>query len=119
MNVAFAPRILLITGGLLIWAAAFLFNYVFAAIVCARGLADVQLLGIGLLTLVLTSVNLIAIAGLTLVARRARRVGRASSAPGAATRDGAAASIACIVCLLGGIAIVWNALPPLVVGAHC
>ena len=119
MNVAFAPRIFLITGGLLIWAASFLVNYVFAAVACARGFADVQWLGIGLLTLVLTSVNLIAIAGLALVAMRARRVGRASFAPGMATRDGAAASIACIVCLLGGIAIAWNALPPLLVGTHC
>ena len=119
MNVGFAPRIFLITGGLLIWAAAFLFNYVFAAIACARGFADVQWLGIGLATLVPTSVNLIAIAGLALVAMRARRAGLASSPTGRGTHDSVSADIACIVCLLALIAIAWNALAPLVVGVRC
>lgn len=45
MQHRFASTTFLITGGLLVWMADFVFVYVFVAVACARGFADIVILG--------------------------------------------------------------------------
>ncbi|MBM0106134.1 hypothetical protein JM946_15475 [Steroidobacter sp. S1-65] len=46
MQHRFTATTFLVSGGLLVWMANFTFVYVFAALACARGFADVDLLGL-------------------------------------------------------------------------
>src|SRR3546814_15575902 len=58
-------------AGLLIWAAHFLLIYGFAALACARGFADVRLLGAGVVPLIVgaaTAVAILAVAAMLLLA---------------------------------------------------
>ncbi len=45
---SFTRTAFVVWSGLLIWAADFLLVYVFAAVACARGFADVQVSGVGI-----------------------------------------------------------------------
>ena len=104
------PRTALFTAaGLLIWAADFLFIYIFAAVACARGFADVTVLGAGIVPLAsfVATVSALAMTGL-IIAAGARRAGKAGSGNGAFL--GALAAIAALVAL---IAIVFTGLPGL------
>jgi hypothetical protein len=107
----FVPALLLISGGVLVWAAAFLASYAFAAVACARGFADATLLGVAVVPAASGAATLAAAAGIVAVARRALR---RSDPPSAAIRDAAL-----VVCVLGAIGVIWNALPPLLVAARC
>jgi hypothetical protein len=64
MQHRFGSTTFLITGGLLIWMADFVFVYVFVAIACARGFADVVILSWPLVPVV-TSVASLAAAAFT------------------------------------------------------
>src|SRR3546814_6226724 len=58
-------------AGRLIWAAHFLLIYGFAALACARGFADVRLLGAGVVPLIVgaaTAVAILAVAAMLLLA---------------------------------------------------
>lgn len=81
----FTRTVLFITGGLLIWLANFVFVYVFAAVACARGFADVQLAGVRLVVLVVTVSNLLAGAAsvaLLVIAGKRRRTERGNREAG-------------------------------------
>jgi hypothetical protein len=98
-------------GGLLIWAADFLFIYVFAAIACARGYADTTVLGIGIVPLAGAIATLLAAgasAAIFLAGRREARPAVADSANG-----GFLPGLAAIAALLALIGIVFTGLPAL------
>lgn len=81
---SFAVRFALAIGGLIVWAAHFLAVYMAAAVICARGFADVSLLGIGLVPFAVAVATLLALAANLSLARAAsaderRHPGRASS----------------------------------------
>ena len=54
----FISKTFFLFGGLLIWATHFMFVYSATAVACARGLADITVLGVGLipLTVILATV---------------------------------------------------------------
>jgi hypothetical protein len=107
------PRTALFTAaGLLIWAADFLFIYIFAALACARGFADMTVLGAGIVPLAsfVATVVALALTGL-IIAAGARRAKRTNAGNGAFI--GALAAIAALVAL---IAIVFVGLPGLLLG---
>lgn len=60
MQHRFTTTTFLLTGGLLVWMADFVFVYVFAAVACARGFADATLLGLPVVTLVTLLASLVA-----------------------------------------------------------
>ncbi len=104
------PRTALFTAaGLLVWAADFLFLYVFAAVACARGYADLKVLGAGIVPLASFVATVFALAATGVIiaagARRARKTGTGNGA-----FLGALAAIAALVAL---IAIVFAGLPGL------
>ncbi|WP_119459219.1 hypothetical protein [Rhodospirillaceae bacterium SYSU D60014] len=47
----FSARLVEMFAGPLIWAAHFLFIYIFQALACARGFADIDLFGVGIVPL--------------------------------------------------------------------
>ena|SRR5688572_13394850 len=109
------PRTALHTvAGLLIWAADFLFIYVFAAVACARGFDEMTLLGIGIVPLASIISTLIA-AGASLAIVMA---GRQETRPAAAdsANGGFLAGLAAIAALIALIAIVFTGLPGLLLG---
>ena len=105
-------------GGLLVWAALFLWTYVFAAIACARGFSHLVWLGFTVVTLLLVASAVAALGGLHALARRidalAVRSGRRSD-----DTQRLVADVAAIVCGLALIAIVWNTLPLLLHVRSC
>src|SRR3990170_6969517 len=60
MQHRFAPTTFLITGGLLIWMTNFMFVYVFAAVACARGFAQLRLANLPIIPVVTTMAVLLA-----------------------------------------------------------
>src|SRR5262245_43862642 len=105
----FSPTVFMLTGGVLIWAAAFLAAYVFTAVACARGFADATLLGLAIVPVAAGIASLAAVAGIAAVSAIARR---RNVSP--VLRD-----VALVVCLLGGVGVVWDALPAVIVAARC
>lgn len=106
-----------IWGVLLVWAADFLFLYVFAAIACARGLLPGEAAGFAILPSVGVLASGIAILATALLMRTALRRIRKSAAS-----DSVARFIDFLVLALGAlalIAIVWTALPPLLLRQDC
>lgn len=104
------PRTALFTAaGLLIWAADFLFIYIFAAIACARGYADLTVFGAGIVPLASFVATVIALVATGLVIRAgARRAGAGGASSGAFL-----GGVAAIAALLALIAILFTGLPVL------
>ena len=103
------PTLFMLTGGVLIWAAAFLAAYAFSAVACARGFADATVLGLEIVLAVAGLASLAAFAGIAVVAAVAQR----SSVPPALRH------VALVVCLIGTAGVLWNALPIVLVAARC
>jgi hypothetical protein len=98
-------------GGLLIWAADFLFIYAFAAVACARGYVDTTVLGVGIVPLasvVATVIAAVATAAIFLSGGREARPAQEDAANG-----GVLSGVAAIAALLALIAIAFTALPGL------
>ena len=96
-------------AGLLIWAADFLFIYIFAAIACARGYADLTVFGAGIVPLVSFVATVAALVATGLVIRAgARRAGTGGPSSGAFL-----GGVAAIAALLALIAILFTGLPVL------
>lgn len=112
MHRSFVPLAGLVCAGVLIWAMAFLAAYGYAAVACARGYSETTLLGTNLVVAVIAGSSL---AALCSIGASARRTSLASDA----RTDRTLAGVARIVCLLGAIAVVWNALPAFIVGTRC
>ena len=112
MEPAFPRTALFVTGGLLIWAADFLFIYVFAALACARGYADTSVLGIGIVPLASAISSMIALAasGAVALAARRRRPGGDANFRG---------RLAFMVAVLGLIAVLVTGVPGVLVQRTC
>jgi hypothetical protein len=112
-NARFIALIGYLLAGMIVWAAAFTVAYTAAAIVCARRLGDVAVLGIPMLAFsigAITVVALVATGAIALVAYRRQ--------PQAASRNdtdprGFIEAMALIVALMAIVGIVWNGLPAL------
>jgi uncharacterized protein involved in cysteine biosynthesis len=107
-------------AGLLIWAAHFGVIYGVTALVCARRLADVAILGLGLVPFTIAIATLIALlaAGLVL----ALAVGDLRAARHAPERDQTRVFLSYMTATVAGLAIVaiaWDALPALIVVPAC
>lgn len=117
MSPRFASTALVIWSGLLIWAADFLFVYVFAALACARGFAALQIGAIGIVPLAAIAASALAAALTGAVMWWCWRRLRASSMP-----DSPTTFVYGVAFILGGlsiIAIAWNLLPALLLRAQC
>lgn len=114
MRHPFTATTFLILGGLLVWMADFVFVYVFAAVACARGFADVSWLGVPIVTMMTLLASLIAGAATVLVVRRGYRLQRD------VTTDEHSRFIGFVTLASGGIALIaliLLVLPALVVSA--
>jgi hypothetical protein len=116
------PRTMLtVTAGLLIWAADFLFIYVFAALACARGFAHAIFLGFAIVPLVSTIATAVAaVATLAMMAAGARRTAVTTTN----SRDETSASLflgrlVMVVSMLALIAVAMTGLPGLLVAQTC
>jgi len=101
----FSASVLRMSCPVMIWAMHFLAIYGFTAFVCARGLADLRWLGVGIVPWTITLVTLLAMAATIAVILPAARAARASFSHWMAATIGA----------LALIAIVWEALPVFIV----
>ena len=116
MDRKFTPTTLLIWSGLLIWAADFLFVYVFAALACARGFAGLQVLGFAIVPFATVLASVAALAATTIMLMRSLRRAREASSE---ERVQFVLFLTAALCALGGVAIVWSALPPLLLRTGC
>ena len=112
----FGSKTFLLLGGLLIWAAHFMFVYAATSLACARGFAHITVLGAGLVpfTVMLATCLALLAAGwvlLTALSWGGPLRGEASTDAGSAFIQHLTIALA----LIAMIAIVWNALPALVV----
>jgi hypothetical protein len=112
----FIGKMLLLTGGLLIWALHFTLLYGFNTLACARRFADHTAFGISIVHLVIGAVTALALAAtIAILARAAVPSGHAGSTAGPGDRF--VSHAAAVVASLSLLAIVWNALPAFVVRA--
>ena len=101
-----------VLAGLLIWAAHFTVIYGFTGLACARGLANQQVLGFGLIDVVVVGATILALLAAAAVLMRALRFANASEQAESVPflRWTAAMSAA-----LAMIAILWEGLPALLI----
>jgi uncharacterized protein involved in cysteine biosynthesis len=113
-----AVEMLRMFAGLLLWTAHFGVIYGVTALVCARRLADVTILGLGLVPFTIAVTTLVALlaAGLVL----ALAVGDLRAARQTPERDQTRVFLSAMTATVAGlamVAIVWDALPVLIVPA--
>lgn len=114
MQHRFTPTFMLLAGGLLVWIAAFTFLYVFAALACARGFADVRVAGLPLIPSVSVVTTVVAAAVNVQLARYGWRSHKQ------ATLDEHSRFIGFVTLAtsaIGLVALVMLVLPPLLVQA--
>lgn len=110
----FTPTTLFIVGALLVWMTNFLVVYVFAALACARGFADLRVLGLPIVP-VATTLSCVAAAIVTgALLRRGFALMRAAVLSEHARFIGFVAFMTSTLAMIG---LVMLALPPLVVSA--
>ena len=121
IELRFPRTTLSVTAGLLIWAADFLFIYVFAALACARGFAHASVLGFGIVPFVSTVATAVAaVASVAVIVAGARRAAAATShAPDDATASMFLGRLAMLVAMLALIAVALTGLPGLLVAQTC
>jgi hypothetical protein len=114
MEKRFTRTALYLTGTLLVWAADFLFLYVFAALACARGWSRATVFGMSAIpaaSALCTVAALAATAAIVALARRDLTLRECAQSP---TR-----SIALTAAVLAAIAIALTALPGAMVRETC
>jgi hypothetical protein len=107
----FTSTAFFIWGGLLTWAAYFLFVYVFAAVACARRFAHLSVAGLPVVSLVTGIATVIALGITVALTRFATQRLAATSA--------FARFLALALGALAVICILWVALPSLVLHRSC
>jgi hypothetical protein len=75
---SFSRTTLRMFGGVIVWAAHFAFVYGFAALACARGFAELRLLGIGVTVWAIATASVLAAAAMVVLAAPALRARRRS-----------------------------------------
>lgn len=114
----FTRQIFTTLAGFLIWFAHFNFIYGVHALVCARGFAGVRVLGMDAVDFSILIATLIALAGTLWVLRSALRRGEVNSLEAAGESSAAFMRFLAITIAAGAvIAILWSALPALLIGA--
>jgi hypothetical protein len=109
MSISPSTRIALrMFSGALIWAVHFIAIYGFTTLSCARGFATTQWLGIGIVAWAIGAATMIALAVAVVVV-----VSAARTAPVIGFTDWITAGVAA----LAALAIVWEALPVIMVPA--
>jgi hypothetical protein len=110
-NARFASVIGWVLAGMILWALAFTAAYTVVAVVCARRLGDVDVLGLPILPFSIGAITVVTLAatGLVAVAAYRRRPGSGEDADLAAF----VRSVALFVALLAILGIVWNGVPAL------
>ncbi|MFC7517581.1 hypothetical protein ACFQUU_21445 [Herbaspirillum sp. GCM10030257] len=108
---SFVRSLLLLSSGPLVWAIHFLLIYGLTGIVCARPGLQPEWLGIGILGWGIAMATIIAIGGILAIHLRIRRMRNDSADNDFIYRTSAWLGV------LAGIAIVWEALPVLLVPA--
>lgn len=112
----FGSKMLLPFGGLLVWAAHFMFVYSANALACARGFADVMILRTGIVPLTVAAATLAALVGSGYLLTLALSWG--GPLRGEDENDASAAflrQVTVALTLLSIIAILFSALPSLIV----
>ena len=115
----FIRPMLFMHAGLLVWAAHFSALYALNALVCARGLAAVSLGGFPIVPLAITVLTLVAVAGIAAAAYLAWK-GRQPVMPERSGGPEAARFVrdtTLLVCGIGMVGVVWDALPAFIVPA--
>ena len=113
----FVRRMVLMSSGLIIWAAHFTVIYGFNALACARAFAGLSVAGLGVVPVVVVALTLAALAAagtILLVAVRDHAAGAPGDGPGEA---GFLRYLTIAVAALALVAIAWNGLPALLVPA--
>jgi hypothetical protein len=109
MSISTSTRVALrMVSGALIWAVHFIAIYGFTSLACARGLATTQWLGIGIVAWTIGAATMIALAAAVAVIVSATRT---------APVNGFTEWITAGVAALAALAIVWEALPAIMVPA--
>lgn len=114
MQHRFTSTTFLLTGGLLVWIADFAFVYVFAAVACARGFADVDVLGLPIVPVVTTLASLCAGLATAWLLRRGYRI---RSGPAIDESQSFIGFVALATCVIALIALAMLILPPLLTSA--
>ena len=112
MPSGFLSKSLLALAGLLIWSLHFGAIYVFQALACARGFAGREVGGIGIVTVFIAAATLLAL----LAAAAVIATGWRTSGPAVelTQHDEFLRRLTILVAGLSAIAIIWQALPILV-----
>jgi hypothetical protein len=116
MRAGFIARLTFLPGGLLVWAAHFLFAYGLNGLACARGFDRAELFGFGLVPLILAVATLAALTAACIIlvlALLGRGPGIAAETEGGVRdfwRFGTA-----IVAAFSIIAVIWTAIPALII----
>jgi hypothetical protein len=111
----FAAATAWIWAGLLVWATYFLALYVLAALACERGFADVRIAGAPVVPFAAACGLIVTLAITLALAVFAHRHLRSARPRVTAFADFLAWALA----LLGALALVWTALPPLLLQTGC
>ena len=108
-----------VTAGLLVWAANFIFIYVFAALACAPGFAQVTVYGAGIVPLV--SIGATTAAGCATIAIIIAGARRASRAKPAVSKEVGIflARLSALVAGLALIAVAFIAAPGILLSRMC
>jgi hypothetical protein len=109
----FTPTVLLLCGGLLLWAADFIVIYCAAAVVCAKGYSHVEIFGLPLITLLTLVVTLLAGIATAVLIRRA--LAQLRMPEGGNGSESFIQFVALCVGGLGLLAILFNAVPALLI----
>ena len=111
----FTRTFLYMLGGLIVWAVRFLAVYIFTALACARGWAEAELAGIGLVPASIVLATLLGVgACLVLIVHARRRIALRPEG------DDNARFVHAVAALVAGIAIVamvWETVPAFLVTA--
>jgi len=114
----FFRRVVLMSSGLIIWAAQFTVIYGFNALACARALATASVMGFGLVPVVVVALTAAALASTAAILYLAVRAGKGRDPRREAEGDrdaGFLRYMTVAVGLLSLLAIAWNGVPALLV----
>ena len=109
----FLPVIAHLLAGLIVWAAAFTAAYAVTAVVCARRLGEVAVLGLAMLPLSIGAITVAALAVTAAIAVAAYRRQPEGAERGPTDTRGFVHAVALTVALLAIVAIIWNGVPAL------
>lgn len=113
----FTPTAFFIWSGLLIWLLNFLFVYVFAALACAHGFFVARVLGIGIIPFVTTLSSVLA--GISTGVVSWKTLQRMRSERDADSHSQFIRFLIVAAGALALVALVWVALPPLLLSVRC